>query len=89
MVIRWDEKKAEANLRKHGVSFEEAATVLSSPLTLSNLNGHPDGDRFEYLGYSAAGNLLYVVTVEKTADEIRIISARRATAQERAGYEKG
>ncbi len=55
---------------------------------LSNLNDHPDGDRFEYLGCSDKDNLVFLVTVEKTDDEIRIISARKADSKERRGYEK-
>lgn len=90
MDITWDDRKAEANLKKHGVSFDEAATVLSNPLTLMNQNDHPDGDRWEYIGQSVRRRLLYVVTVEKmTEDEIRIVSARKATAHEREKYEEG
>lgn len=88
-MITWDEAKNESNQKKHRVSFDEAATVLSNPMTLSNLNDHPDGDRFEYLGYSALNRVLYVVTVEKNKAEIRILSARKATRNERETFEEG
>jgi len=52
-------------------------------------NDHPDGDRMEYLGYSTDHRLLYVVTIEKDEDTIRIISARKATQGERKNYEEG
>lgn len=89
MLITWDDKKNEANFKKHGVWFEEAATILFDPATLSNINKHASGHRFEYLGHSDQSRLLYVVTVEKDDDEIRIISARKATKDERKKYEEG
>jgi uncharacterized protein len=89
MLITWDDRKNEDNFRKHGVWFEDAQTVILNPLTLMSANEHPDGDRMEYLGYSAQSQLLYVVTVENADDLIRIVSARKATAKERAKYEEG
>lgn len=89
MWIVWDDRKNEDNFKKHGVWFEEAQTIISNPLTLMASNEHPDGDRMEYLGYSFESQLLYIVTVEQSDDVIRIISARQATANERARYEKG
>ena len=89
MLITWDDRKNEANYNKHGVWFEEAQTIITEPLTLSNTNDHPGGDRMEYLGFSWENRLLYVVTVEKDGDEIRIISARLATRNERMSYEEG
>jgi uncharacterized DUF497 family protein len=71
------------------VWFEEAQTVLFDPLLLSNINDHPDGNRMEYLGKSEDFRLLYMVTVEEVDDEIRIISARKATPNERRKYEEG
>jgi len=52
-------------------------------------NDHPDGNRMEYLGHSDRGKLVYVVTVEEISDEIKIVSARKATSKERVGYETG
>lgn len=89
VLITWDDRKNEANHKKHGVWFEEAASVLTNAQTLSNTNAHPSTTRFEYLGHSDKARLLYVVTVEKTDDEIRIISARKATTNERKRYEEG
>jgi uncharacterized protein len=89
MIITWDDRKNEANFKKHGVWFEEAQTVLTQELTLMAPNDHPDGDRMEYLGYSTQHNLLYLVTVERHEEEVRIISARKATSSERVKYEEG
>jgi hypothetical protein len=89
MLVTWDDRKNEANFKKHGVWFEEAQTVVLNPLTLISANDHSSGHRIEYLGYSHDSRLLYVVTIEKTEDEIRIVSARKATANERAKYEEG
>lgn len=88
MLITWDHRKNEDNFKKHGVWFEAAQTVIVNPLSLMAVNDHPDGDRMEYLGHSLEPKLLYVVTVEKTDEEIHIISAREATVNERAKYEE-
>ncbi len=88
-VIAWDESKNEKNFKKHGVWFEEAQTVITNPLSLININDHPDGDRMEYLGYSLESRILYVVTVENNESSIRIISAREASSNERIKYEEG
>jgi hypothetical protein len=82
----WDQKKAASNLRKHGVSFPEAATAFDDELGAY----YPDSlhaDRFILIGYSSRQNLLYVVHAEVRQDVIRIISARRATSHEKAHYE--
>lgn len=88
MLIDWDDRKNEANFKKHGVWFEEAQTVILNPLSLVATNDHSSDERLEYLGYSEQSRLLYVVTVEKSDDEIRIVSARKATANERKKYEE-
>lgn len=84
--FEWDPKKASANLRKHGVSFDEAQTAFDD-----NLGAYyPDTlheARFILIGYSRRRRLLYVVHAEVTADSIRIISARKATQHEKAHYE--
>ena len=89
MLITWDDKKNEANFKKHGVWFEEAQTVIINSQSLMVPNEHPDGDRMEYLGFSTDQKLLYVVAVEKEEETIRIISARKATQGEREKYEEG
>jgi uncharacterized DUF497 family protein len=82
----WDAKKATANLRKHGVSFEEAKTAFDDKLGAY----YPDAlheTRFILIGYSRRQRLLYVVHAEVTLDAIRIISARKATRNEKKHYE--
>jgi uncharacterized protein len=82
----WDARKAAANLRKHGVSFHEAATAFDDELGAY----YPDAlhlERFILIGQSYRRRLLYVVHAEVLEDVIRIISARRATAHERSRYE--
>lgn len=86
MRFTWDPRKAAANLKKHGVSFQEAATAFDDELGAY----YPDAlhtDRFILLGYSKGRRLLYVVHAEVRHDVIRIISARRATSHEKAQYE--
>jgi uncharacterized DUF497 family protein len=86
----WDTKKAEANLKKHGVDFREAATVFDDPLSVA----FPDDDhsvgesRFLIIGLSALGRVLVISYTEATADTIRLINARTATAHENTFYEE-
>jgi hypothetical protein len=90
MQFKWDPKKAATNLRKHGVSFDEAATVFQDDLTLTgNDPDHSLGEeRLVTFGVSSAGRLLVVSHTERD-DHIRIISARPATRSERKLYEEG
>ena len=84
----WDERKGDLNTRKHGVAFEEAATVFSDPLALIiEDESHPENARI--IGESAASRILLVVFVERGRDVLRLISARRATPHERRLYEEG
>ena len=86
----WDPAKAKANLRKHRVSFEEAKTVFyDDEALLINDPDHSDSeDRFVLLGMSAAPRVLLVVHSYRDDDRtIRLISARKARATERAAYE--
>lgn len=86
MRFTWDARKAAANLKKHGVSFEDAATAFDDDLGAYYPDAvHPE--RFILIGQSLQGRLLYVVHAEVHQDVIRIISARRATAHERSRYE--
>ena len=93
MALRftWDPLKAASNRRKHGVTFEEAATAFADPLSLTVPDpDHSEAeDRFLLLGRSLRDRLLVVVHVERTTDEIRIISARPAAPHERYQYEEG
>ncbi|HUY13141.1 MAG TPA: BrnT family toxin [Terriglobia bacterium] len=89
-VFRWDPEKARSNLRKHGVSFEEAASVFRDILsvTVSDPLHSTEESRFVTLGRSERGRTLVVVHTE-FGDAIRIISARLATRRERKDYEEG
>jgi hypothetical protein len=90
MKIEWDPKKAKSNLRKHRVSFEEAATALSDPMTATGLD--PDHsiteERYVTIGVSERGRLLVVAHTDEE-ETIRIISARIASKGERELYEEG
>jgi uncharacterized DUF497 family protein len=87
--FEWDDAKARSNLAKHGVSFEEAATVFAdlSSLTISDPAHSQAEDRFVIIGSSYQGKLLVVVHTER-GDSIRVISARRAGKRERKAYEE-
>lgn len=88
--FEWDEGKATANVAKHGVSFAEAATVFADPLsrTITDPLHSVEEARFVIVGESATGHTLVVVHTHR-GESIRIISARRATTQERKDYERG
>lgn len=88
--FEWDAAKAAANLKKHRVSFQEAATVLEDPLSTTFPDeAHSTGERrFVTIGASARRRLLVVAHTERN-DTIRIISARPATRRERGFYEQG
>ena len=92
MTLRfeWDPQKATRNLAKHGVPFEEAATVFGDPLghITSDPRHSVSEERFVLLGFSRRQRLLAVMFAER-AQAIRIISARRATPRERRDYEQG
>lgn len=88
MDFRWDETKARSNLVKHGVSFEEAATVFADPLALV-VEDAVDAERLLLIGKATTGRLLLTVFIEQDDEKIRIISARRATSHERKRYEEG
>ena len=87
--FEWDPAKARENLRKHGVSFEEAQTVFDDEQALQlDDPDHSDGEqRFVLLGLSAPLRVLLVVhSYREDDDVIRLISARKATRSERAQY---
>lgn len=87
--FEWDETKAEQNIEKHGVSFEEASTVFGDPLsnTIYDEKHSMNEDRWIDIGRSAQDRLLVVMYTER-GDRIRIISARLATVRERKQYEQ-
>ena len=84
----WDPGKADANLRKHGISFKEAETVFDDPLHRSwpDPRDVPIDPRLDTVGHSKEGRMLIVITSER-GPRPRIISARRATKRERHAYE--
>jgi hypothetical protein len=87
--FEWDAAKARANVRKHGVTFEEAATAFLDDLAVP-YEDPVHHDRFILVGMSLQSNLLLVVFAERAgADRVRIISARGATRRERRVYEEG
>lgn len=85
----WDPVKAASNYRKHGVTFEEAATVLDDELVRFRIDQEHGAHRQIALGMSSRSRLLFVVCVEFDGELFRLISARRATARERRRYEEG
>lgn len=85
----WDPVKATANVQKHGVTFEEAATVFSDEfaLVIDDPDHSSEEDRFVLLGVSAVSRILVIVHAFRSSmDVVRIISARRATRAERTTY---
>ena len=90
MRFDWDPSKAAGNLARHGVSFEEAATVFRDVLSATGADPDHSFDevRFVTIGVSIAGRLLAIAHTDRD-DTIRIISARPATPSERTIYEEG
>lgn len=90
MHFEWDSTKARTNLRKHGVTFDEASSVFYDPLAVTGVD--PDHSASETrmitFGVSSADRLLVVAHTER-GEAIRIISARLATQHERRIYEEG
>jgi uncharacterized protein len=89
LKIEWDSAKSRDNLRKHGISFEEAASVFydDNALLLADPDHSLDEDRFVLLGLSTALRVLLVCHCYRTEDEIiRIVSARKASKAERLAY---
>jgi len=82
----WDADKARSNERKHGIRFDEAASVFFDPLFVVVDASRNDEARHAAIGFDATCRLLYVVHVEIEASCIRIISARRATSREEDTY---
>ncbi len=90
ILLTWNREKARKNLRKHAMSFEEAATVFGDPLGMTITDpdhSSPGDERFVTIGQSRMGTLLVVVHSEAEG-VIRIITARRATPRETRNYEE-
>jgi uncharacterized DUF497 family protein len=86
LEFEWDPKKAERNLRKHGVEFVDAVIVLDDERAITLSDEHPSEERYLTFGMDAQGRVLAVSYALK-GSTIRIISARKATSRERAQYE--
>jgi uncharacterized DUF497 family protein len=88
MEWTWDDRKARANLAKHGVLFETAVLVFDDPYRISSPDSHADDDRWRTVGVVGLSTLFVVHTVIESDGSGRIISARRATPRERRHYEE-
>ena len=91
LSFEWDKSKATINLKKHGVSFEEAKTAFSDEWAklIADPDHSEDEDRFILLGYSSSMRLLVVCHCYRTDESIiRIISARKASRHEAAFYKR-
>lgn len=94
MLFSWDPAKAKENLRKHRVSFELAQSVFDDPLQVSlrDIGSHRE-ERWVTIGRCANRNTLVVIhtyrVIENEQELVRIISARRATRNEKRDYEEG
>lgn len=88
MRVIWDTKKAAENIRKHKIEFSHAATVLDDPMAVTIEDKRHGEQRFVTLGADLLGRLLVVVYAYTGKDEIRLISARKASKRERRTYEE-
>ena len=91
MYFEWDEDKNRTNIKKHGISFEEAKTVFydDEALVRDDPEHSEDEERFVILGMSSRANLLIVCHCYRASETvIRIISARKATKNESKFYER-
>jgi uncharacterized protein len=86
--FEWDENKNQTNIRKHGIDFRDAIDIFNHPV-LTQLDGREDygEERWTALGWMKA-LIGVVVYVERRADTVRIVSARKATRQEAKRYEQ-
>lgn len=90
MKFTWDEKKSDSNKRKHGVTFVEAQSCFFDPfhILIDDPDHSNNEERMILIGMSMQSRLLVIVHIEKVENEIRIISARKATKKERKQYEE-
>jgi uncharacterized protein len=89
----WSERKNLLNRRKHGLDFETARFVFDDPFALSRPDPHPDGDRWQTVGWIEGLTVFVVHTWSESQDiendeQGRIISARKATTRERTAYDE-
>jgi uncharacterized DUF497 family protein len=90
LLFEWDEEKAQSNLKKHKVGFEEGVTIFHDLFvaTMPDPDHSDDEQRYVSIGLSAKGRLLVVVHTER-GNKTRIISCRKATLREQRIYEEG
>ncbi|MBI4321479.1 MAG: BrnT family toxin [Chloroflexi bacterium] len=93
LAFTWDPEKAEANIRKHGATFEEAATIWLDPLAIETFDASHSGseERWIRIGASLRATLLVVWSVERESGSeilVRIVGARRANRREVERYEE-
>lgn len=93
-IFEWDEEKAQKNLCKHSISFEDATLVFDDPLALSRQDRIVNGElRWKIIGMAGSCTLIVVAYTERDETDgteiIRIISARLAEPKERRDYERG
>ena len=92
MKFEWDEDKRRANIAKHGIDFRAAVKVFTDPRRVNgyDLVHSEEGDRWWVTGKPGANlGVLFVVYTERHGDTIRLISARKASKNEREAYDKG
>ena len=88
----WSDEKNRTNKALHGVGFETAKLVFDDPLALTRHDPHPDGERWQTVGRIGPATVFVVHTwpdLDDDGEVGRIISARKATLQERRAYEEG
>lgn len=88
MRVIWDTKKGAANIRNHGIEFSHAATALDDPIAVTIEDTRHGEQPFVTIGADIVGRVLVVVYAYSGEEEIRLISARRATPRERREYEE-
>jgi len=88
MNVVWDTKKAALNIRNHGIEFSHAATVLDDPMAVTIEDTRHGEQRFVTVGADIIGRILAVVYAYSGEEEIRLISARKATPKERRIYDQ-
>ncbi len=89
MDFEWDDAKAEANLRKHKISFRAAGRVFDDPLVLVEQDFSEDYGEDQFLATGRVEGLLIPVAYTERGDRFRIISARKANSDEQRAYDRG
>ena len=85
-MVEWDRQKADANRLKHGVEFSDAAIALADESAIVRADEDPNEGRYVLIGMDSLGRVVVVIYTWRD-DEVRLISARRATPRERRQYE--